>query len=124
MTATLPPRHKRDSRVEAAMPRMRALLAECPPEPTRGWQLRAACTGADPNEFIPADRPGKTPKAWDIEREVAANCRRARLDCLRCPVTKDCLAEGVRTESEGMWGGEYITAVDAKALKAVKEEGL
>ena len=56
----------------------------------RDWAQQAACVDADPEWFF-ADQP--------------ADQARALAFCRRCPVAVECLQEGVRSRSDGIWGG-------------------
>lgn len=63
--------------------------------PTReGWQDEAKCRGEDLNLFVyPSDYP--------------TDKQRSKLEsiCNGCPVVLDCRIEGLRTMSDGWWGG-------------------
>lgn len=56
----------------------------------REWAQYAACVDADPEWFF-ADQPADQARALEY--------------CRRCPVAVDCLQEGVRSRSDGIWGG-------------------
>lgn len=56
----------------------------------RDWAQHAACVDADPEWFF-ADQPADQARALEY--------------CRRCPVAVECLQEGVRSRSDGIWGG-------------------
>jgi WhiB family transcriptional regulator, redox-sensing transcriptional regulator len=63
-----------------------------------GWQLAAACRGADPALFFPLDSERGPHRA---AREAAA-----KAVCRRCPVRPPCAAHALAAgESSGIWGG-------------------
>ena len=63
-----------------------------------GWQLAAACRGADPALFFPADSERGPHRA---AREAAA-----KAVCRCCPVRPPCAAHALAAgESSGVWGG-------------------
>ena len=56
------------------------------------WMERAACVGADPDQFFP-DEEGKS------------SSKSARKVCAVCPVAAQCAEFGVRNREYGIWGG-------------------
>lgn len=122
MTAVAPPRNRHAERVAAAMPRMRDLIEAFLRVPGTRWRDAAACRRANPTLFVPADRPGKNPRAVEYELVDSANHELARRYCLDCPVVADCLAHALTEEEEGTWGGERFTSLDWEAGRAVKKE--
>lgn len=120
MTSAVKNRH--DARVAAAKPRMHDLIDAFLREPFRYWRSAAACLDADPNLFVPVDRPGRSSRAFQFEAADRANHAQAREYCINCPVIADCLAHALTAEEEGTWGGERFTATDWEAGRAVKKE--
>lgn len=79
------------------------------------WFERAACKGVPRDVFFPAELlPGKSEIGWAIA------LLEARVYCDRCPVRGECLEEGLRTESHGIWGGEIMPATFFKGVDAGK----
>ena len=69
------------------------------------WRSHAACLGMDTETFYPG--PGTVPAA-------------ARAACARCPVTADCLEEGLRlSEGIGIWGAK--TGNERHAIQVERE---
>lgn len=65
---------------------------------TRDWQLRAACRGADTEQFF---HPENERGARRVAREAAA-----KAICAGCPVIRECAAYALRMrEPYGIWGG-------------------
>lgn len=62
------------------------------------WQSEAPCAGMDPDVFVPEDEP------FDGEAPPAV--------CFECPLRDKCLEYGLKTESEGWWGGVYLKLED------------
>jgi hypothetical protein len=122
VTAAAKAKNRHTARVAAATPRMRDLIEAFLRKPSPRWRDTAACRRAKPTLFIPADRPGKNPQAFEYERDDSANHEAARRYCLACPVIADCLAHALTEEEEGTWGGERFTALDWEAGRAVKKE--
>lgn len=62
------------------------------------WQLRAACRGADTEQFF---HPENERGPRRLAREAAA-----KAVCARCPVQRECADYALRTrEPYGIWGG-------------------
>lgn len=122
MTTAAKARSRYAARLDAARPRMRHLIEEFLRTPFRYWRSAAACRDADPTLFVPADRPGKSPRAFEHEAAEIANHEKARKFCLACPVIAECLAHALENEEEGTWGGERFTTLDWEAGRAVKKE--
>jgi WhiB family transcriptional regulator, redox-sensing transcriptional regulator len=60
------------------------------------WQYSAACRNVDPELFFPIGRTGR----------AAAEARKAKAICARCPVRQPCLTYALAThEAYGIWGG-------------------
>ena len=71
------------------------------------WHGRAACRGVDTEVFF--RRTGSSPRFVYDDAD-------AKAVCAVCEVTAECLAEGMRTKSEGVWGG--LNPDERKALRA------
>ncbi len=70
-----------------------------PSEWTWGWQMRAACRGADTTLFF-------APSYFEKREEKDAREVRAKAICARCPVRDQCLEYALRIrEPHGIWGG-------------------
>ena len=69
----------------------------------------AACRKAPKDVFFPVARGGKiSPKRIEA----------ARTYCLRCPIRRECLAEGQsRAETSGIWGGELIEPATSRGRR-------
>jgi WhiB family redox-sensing transcriptional regulator len=67
-----------------------------PDERDRGWRSRAACAGADVEEFYPHKAIRQVPPL--VERV-----------CVSCPVRGSCLAEALLHHEKGVWGGTTET---------------
>lgn len=63
--------------------------------PTK-WMDRIACAGVDTDDFI--NDVATIGRARDFARQY----------CAICPVHQECLRFGVRTESEGVFGGYLL----------------
>lgn len=59
------------------------------------WRDLAACRGEDPELFFPIGTSG--PALLQVEQAKAV--------CQRCLVTEQCLAEALRRQEYGIWGG-------------------
>lgn len=62
---------------------------------SESW-LGALCAETDPELFFP-----------EVGTSVT-EVRQARWLCARCPLTADCLAEGLKRPYEGIWGGTTV----------------
>lgn len=60
------------------------------------WYQLAACKNMDVNWFY--DR-------YESDQELAQQVDQV---CLHCPVSKQCLEEGVNNKERGVWGGIYL----------------
>ncbi len=75
------------------------MAARLPRDWTRGWQLDAACRGADTSLFF-------APSYFEKREEKDAREAKAKLLCARCPVREPCLEYALRTrDPHGVWGG-------------------
>ena len=64
-----------------------------------GWQLLAACRGADSTHFF-------APSYFEKRSEKDAREAVAKAICARCPVRDECLAYALQIrEAHGIWGG-------------------
>ena len=64
-----------------------------------GWQLAAACRGADASLFF-------APNYFERREEKDGREARAKAICSRCPVREPCLGYALTTrEPHGVWGG-------------------
>lgn len=72
-----------------------------------GWRDRAACAEGD------------LPDLWFSDHGDDIN--EARAICGRCPVRDDCLAEAMKVDEDGIWGGlnrdQRRRLADAKGIK-------
>ena len=59
------------------------------------WRHRAACRGEDPELFFPSGTSGP----------ALAQVEQAKAVCQRCLVAEQCLAEALRRQEYGIWGG-------------------
>lgn len=65
----------------------------------KGWQLDAACRGADATLFF-------APNYFEKREEKDAREAKAKVICERCPVREPCLAYALHTrDPHGIWGG-------------------
>lgn len=78
------------------------------------WQHQAACKGADPAWFVPAE-------------DARSNYSRGRAVCVRCPVRDACLTDALTSEGHapaedraGLWGG--LSPVQRANLAAVRDK--
>lgn len=63
------------------------------------WQVQAACRGLNPAVFFPTSDESTMASR-------AAQIKRAKAVCERCPVVAECLAYALQTrEPYGVWGG-------------------
>jgi len=71
---------------------------------------KAACIGVPENVFFPRveGRGGRISK-----KELAE----ARKYCRVCPVQRECLEYACRTDSVGIWGGEFLSEHLARKLR-------
>lgn len=71
---------------------------------------KAACIGVPENVFFPRveGRGGR------ISRKELAEARKY---CGVCPVQRDCLEYACRTDSVGIWGGEFLSEHLARKLR-------
>ena len=76
------------------------------------WHGRAECRGVDIEVFFRQRRAGRPRSVDPVEWDDAE----AKSVCAVCEVTAECLAEGMRTKSEGVWGG--LNPDERKALRA------
>ena len=65
----------------------------------KGWQLHAACRGADSTLFF-------APNYFEKREEKQAREVQAKRICAACPVREPCLEYALRTrDPHGIWGG-------------------
>lgn len=71
---------------------------------------KAACLDVDREVFFPRveGRGGRVSKKQLAE---------ARKYCRACPVMDECLEYACRTDSVGIWGGEYVSEHTARKLR-------
>lgn len=74
------------------------------PAPRWAWAARAACRGADTEQFYPKG-----------EAFTTADARVVETYCRSCPVRRECLEEALTRNEPGIWGG--LTDKQRKALK-------
>ena len=65
------------------------------------WWDRAACLGSDPDWFF----PNEDYRNQDIPWKEA----QAKAVCQGCSVRAQCLADAIRYDAEGIWGGTNKT---------------
>lgn len=66
------------------------------------WIEDAACAG---------DAEFELPKEWQV-----ATCRNM------CPVRAECLDYGLRTASEGVWGGHNLEGIEGDRARVIRAE--
>ncbi len=69
------------------------------------WMSQGACQREDPELFFPIAANGP----------ALAQIRAAKRICLCCPVSPACLAFGLKTPQDGIWGG--TTREERSALR-------
>ena len=66
---------------------------------SKGWQLEAACRGADATLFF-------APNYFEKREEKAAREVQAKRICAACPVREPCLGYALGSrDPHGIWGG-------------------
>lgn len=73
--------------------------------------MKGLCTGhEDPDLWFSdtVDTLGSGRPAVAIEREMTSRALAALAICAQCPITSECLAEGMKPENidNGIWGGK------------------
>jgi len=80
---------------------------------THGWQLEAACRGADATLFF-------APNYFEKREEKDAREAQAKVLCARCPVREPCLEYALRTrDPHGVWGG--LNELERRRLVRTRE---
>ena len=75
------------------------MVARLPGELSKGWQMQAACRGADTSWFF-------APNYFERRDEKEGREAKAKRICVRCPVAEECLEYALRIrEPHGIWGG-------------------
>lgn len=69
----------------------------------------AACVGVPWEVFFP--------RFNDLGRVSREDMAKARKYCAVCPVQRECLEYACRTDSVGIWGGEYLSEHTARKLR-------
>jgi WhiB family transcriptional regulator, redox-sensing transcriptional regulator len=59
------------------------------------WMSRGACQLEDPELFFPIASEGSAPEQINAAKQI----------CLCCAVRRECLAFGLTTRPDGIWGG-------------------
>jgi WhiB family transcriptional regulator, redox-sensing transcriptional regulator len=75
-----------------------------------GWMAQGACQRADPELFFPIA----------AGRASLPQIRAAKAICLSCAVRSPCLAYGLATRQDGIWGG---TTMEERAAFRQPSEG-
>lgn len=77
------------------------------------WHDLASCRG------LPADLSNIFFDDYETDPVVA---KQADEFCLSCPVAKQCLMEGLRTKSYGLWGGVFMDYTGKPSTKHNKHK--
>ncbi len=89
------------------------MAAGRPGDWTKGWQLDAACRGADATLFF-------APNYFEKREEKDAREAKAKILCGRCPVRAPCLEYALRTrDPHGIWGG--LNELERRRLLRTRE---
>ena len=89
------------------------MLARLPGNLSKGWQLEAACRGADTAWFF-------APNYFEKREEKDAREARAKRLCSQCPVREPCLEYALRTrDPHGVWGG--LNELERRRLLRARE---
>jgi WhiB family redox-sensing transcriptional regulator len=79
----------------------------------KGWQLEAACRGADATLFF-------APNYFEKREEKDAREAKAKVLCRACPVREPCLEYALRTrDPHGIWGG--LNELERRRLLRARE---
>ena len=79
----------------------------------KGWQLEAACRGADATLFF-------APNYFEKREEKDAREAKAKILCAVCPVREPCLEYALRTrDPHGIWGG--LNELERRRLLRARE---
>jgi WhiB family redox-sensing transcriptional regulator len=79
----------------------------------RGWQLEAACRGADATLFF-------APNYFEKREDKDAREAQAKVLCARCPVSEPCLEYALRVrDPHGVWGG--LNELERRRLLRTRE---
>jgi WhiB family redox-sensing transcriptional regulator len=79
----------------------------------KGWQLEAACRGADATLFF-------APNYFEKREEKDAREAKAKVLCRDCPVREPCLEYALRTrDPHGIWGG--LNELERRRLLRARE---